>query len=118
MEYSFYRHLEESGVPIDEIGYESLRIPYRLGKKTRTYIMDFVVGLRAYEVKPVCRQKGKKFEAKKLAALEHCLKNGMTYSVVSEKDFRIVSLKEALADSSVEIVRKKIRRARRRKRRK
>ena len=117
MEYSFYRHLESSGVPIDEIGYESLRIPYRLGKRTRTYILDFVVGDRVYEVKPLFRQKGRKFEAKAAAALDYCLLNGLTYSVVSERDFRVIALKEALGDPDVSIAVRRKRRRRRRKRR-
>lgn len=117
MEYSFYRHLEGSGVPIEEIGYESLRIPYRLGKRVRTYILDFVVGARVYEVKPVFRQKGRKFEAKVAAAVEYCGQNGMTYSVVSERDFRVIALKEALADPDASIVVRKKRRRRRKKRR-
>ena len=111
MEYSFYKHIEKTGVKLEDIGYESLRIPYTLGKKSRTYIPDFVVGDLVVEVKPEARQKGKVFEAKVKAARKFCSENGLRYAVVGQGDFRVIPGKLAVRDPNV-VMRKRTRRTR------
>lgn len=111
MEYSFYKHLERSGVDLGEVGYESLRIPYTVGRRVRTYVPDFVVGRRVLEVKPEARQRGKVFEAKAAAAREWCAANGYEYGVVDHRDFRLIPARLAARDPDV-VMRKRRRRTR------
>lgn len=112
MEYSFYKHLEGSGVDLGDVAYEPLRIPYTLGRRTRTYVPDFVVGRRVFEVKPERRQRGRTFDAKVTAAREWCLKNGYTYSVVDHKDFRVLTGQTASRDPHVRLAARGRRRTR------
>lgn len=103
MEYSFYKHLESTGVDICDIGYEAIRIPYRSGKRERSYIPDFLVGRELYEVKPVVRQKGRVFADKMAAAFRFCADRGISFKIVSERDFRIFTLKESILDPYVHV---------------
>lgn len=112
MEYSFYKHIERTGVKLEDIGYESLRIPYTLGKKSRTYIPDFVVGDMVVEVKPEARQRGKIFDAKVAAARKYCSENGLRYSVVGARDFKVIPARLATRDPDV-VMRTKRRRRKR-----
>lgn len=107
MEYSFYKHLEDSGVSLEDVRYEVLRIPYRVGKRLRTYIPDFVVGTRVFEVKPESRQRGRIFEAKVKAATEYCAANGLSFSVVDHRDFRLLPARVVMKDPGVELVRRR-----------
>ncbi len=112
MEYSFYKHLEGSGVAIGDIGYEAIRIPYKVGKKERSYIPDFLVGDSLYEVKPLARQKGRVFANKMTAAYRHAASSGLKFTVVSEKDFRIIPVKVALKDPDLRLRPRRRRRSR------
>ncbi len=112
MEYSFYKHIERTGVKLEDIGYESIRIPYTVGRKPRTYIPDFVVGDLVVEVKPEARQRGKVFEAKVAAARQYCAANGLRYSVVGQRDFKVIPARLATRDPDV-VMRKRKRRSKR-----
>lgn len=107
MECSFYKHLENTGVALSDVSYEPLRIPYQSGKKPRNYIPDFLVstggGDRLYEVKPIRRQRGKIFALKMAAGYRYAAANGLVFSVVSEDDFPVMSVKDARVDPDIVI---------------
>jgi hypothetical protein len=103
MECSFYMHLESNGVELEDIEYESLRIPYKSGKRVRHYVPDFLAAGVLYEVKPTSRQKGRTFDAKCAAGRRYASDEGLEFVVVSEKDLKIISRKDAIAHPSVHL---------------
>ena len=115
-EYSFYKHLERRGTTIDLIQHEGIRIPYVLRGKLRTYIPDFLVGTDLFEIKGVDFQNGKMYEAKCLAARQYCATNGLSFSVLTQRDFKIINSKTALLDPDVVWLKRGGKKMKRRKR--
>lgn len=107
-EYSFMKHLESTGRSIEsDISYESFTIPYQKNGVERTYRIDFFdkVDKIAYEVKPYYVTQMKKLledqEVKWSSAREFFQNLGITFRVVTEKDFRKISFKEAVLDQDI-----------------
>jgi hypothetical protein len=112
-EYSFYKHLEREGIDLSQVEYEPLTIEYTLKGRKRTYHPDFLVKPLnlVVEVKNVYalekRKRGQPMlRAKKAAAEEYCSTRGLTYRIMTERDFRVIAYSVAYDDPYVEWIRK------------
>jgi hypothetical protein len=120
LELSFVFHLEEEmGLELGrDLFYEVLKIPYRVGNgKLRTYIVDFWCPSHsiAWEVKPSSRVGRRKNVAKAQAAVVYAGGSGMGYHIVTERDFIVLSAREASELEGV-TVEQKVRRRRAKRR--
>lgn len=103
LEYSYVKHLEQSGLNVTDFSYEPFKIPYKTKRgRNRTYIPDFYVepdGLLV-EIKPWQRvtKKSTKFKLKIEAAKRYCGENDLEFKVLTDKDFRRYTLREARLD--------------------
>jgi len=100
LEYSFMRHLEEQGHPLDTVDYETVRIRV---SDNMTYKPDFFVPATQilYEVKPAYAVAREENVIKFTAAKHYCKEQGWTFKVVTENDFRKISFAEAEEDDGV-----------------
>ncbi len=72
------------------LDYEKIRIPYKKGKNTHIYIVDFHDGenKKLYEIKPFKMKECGLNKIKEKCALEWCLLNGYEYIQIDEKWFK------------------------------
>lgn len=103
LEYSFMKHLEKTGLDIDDISYENFCIPYLFENRERTYTPDFYLPQQnlVYEVKPFYAIN---FEINKLkfdAAKNFFFLKKIEFKVVTEKDFEKISFKDARKDKNI-----------------
>lgn len=108
LEYSFMKHLESLGRSLkSDVSYESFSVKYTLNGSNRTYKIDFFDSLDqiAYEVKPsyifkankVLEEQRNKWDAAKT----YFDTIGITFKVVTDKDFTKVSFDDAKKDPDV-----------------
>lgn len=100
LEYSFMRHLEEHGHSLEDIDYETVRIPVN---DTMTYKPDFFIPATQtlYEVKAAYAVSLEENLIKFEAARYYCKEKGWTFAVVTEHDFRKIPFAEAQSDANV-----------------
>lgn len=108
--------MKEKGGSIigDDLLYESLTIPYRVGAKgkDRSYIPDFY-DMRCetvYEVKPRSRVNTRTNVMKADSARKHLGKLGIQYTIVDERDIPKISAKQARLIPGVQISKRRKRR--------
>ena len=108
LEYSFMKHLESIGRSLDtDVEYETILVPYELDGTKRSYRIDFYdkVDKIIYEVKPLyvlnvdslTRAQRVKWDA----AVLMCNSRGLTFKVVTERDFEKVKFDVAVTDVDV-----------------
>lgn len=106
-EYSFYKHAEAWGVDISEIDHEPLMVPYVIRKKKRNYYPDFLIRSLSALIEIKCeRELGKRRgslirKAKFDAARSFAREQGWTFVVMTERNFKIFSKKQAKSDPGV-----------------
>ena len=111
-EYSFYKLLESRGINLkEEVTHEPVALPYVIRGKRRSYFPDFLVrsDRMLVEIKSTWelgKRRGKLIRAAKFAAARlFCEANGLTFRVMTEKDFVILTTKDAEADVDVRWIR-------------
>lgn len=119
-EYSYYRHLEARGVDLSDVRQEPFAVPYSIRRKGHLYYPDLLIisERRVVEVKStreVLRKRGSRILAAKFAAArEFCESYGLSFSVVTEEDFTVLSRRHAEADPDVVWIRRPRRRCQKR----
>lgn len=109
LEYSFLKYLEKNDI---HFSYEPFVIKYKFKNVNRTYHPDYLLKNfnRLVEVKASFHLSKKYFneevQAKKQAAEEYCKQHGLTYEILTEKDFPILTYAQAYTDPHVEWIRK------------
>lgn len=102
LEYSFMKHIESLGTSLDSLDYENFVIPWIDEQGVnRTYRPDFfdLTSKVVYEVK---QSYAVSFcELKHEAARLYLEKKGITFKVVTEKDFSKIAFENAIKDSEV-----------------
>lgn len=112
-EYSFYKHMEAHGIPVEGIQHEPYPIPYLIRGRHRRYYPDFLLPSRRLLVEVKCerelaRRKGKLIRAAKFrAAHEHCLAHDLIFLVVTELNFPIIPGRTARLDPAVLWIKRK-----------
>lgn len=106
LEYSFMKHLELSGLLLENIQYECFRIPWEKEGRKRTYKIDFYVPSQkiVYEVKMSWACTHADNQLKWEAARAFCSELGLTFKVMTENDFRKISFDEAMNDKDVKFI--------------
>lgn len=107
-EYSFYKHLEWSGLDVsgDDVEHEPFSVPYEVLGRSRSYFPDFLVRSQGvlYEVKSkweLGKRRGRLVrEAKFSAARAFAGDRGLEFRVVTEDDFKVLPGRTALSDPS------------------
>ena len=111
-EYYFYKYLESINVNIQSVVYEPVAIRYKVKDKSRKYYPDFLIPelnlivevKNTYHLnKETTRQL---ILLKKQAAEEYCKQHGLTYVILTEKDFPVKNYNIAYNDPNVEWIRK------------
>lgn len=102
LEYSFMKHIESTGVSLDDFDYENFLVPWvnELGVN-RTYRPDFChfASRTVYEVKQSYMVPY--YKLKHEAASLYLKERGLTFRVVTEKDFAKIKFEDALKDENV-----------------
>lgn len=102
LEYSFMKHLESIEISLDDIDYECFIVPWVNEKGiSRTYRPDFYhpTSKMVYEVKQSYALSS--CDLKHTAAQSYFNDEGLTFKVVTEKDFLKIKFEDALRDESV-----------------
>jgi hypothetical protein len=113
LELSFMVQKESEGYVLGEsLHYETIRIPYRVGKRERTYVVDFSTSapLAMWELTWSTRQGARHKVRKAAAARAFAAQHGMAYHVVTEKDVPRITLREAVRMPHVDLDLRSIRR--------
>jgi predicted nucleic acid-binding Zn ribbon protein len=87
-----FLYFKKNGIMLE---YESTRIPYVLEDENKVYITDFSDHDKKiiYEVKPGSLLNNEKNKIKVKALHEWCKENGYTYSIITEKEVKQMTLK-------------------------
>lgn len=111
-EYSYYKLLESRGLDLDcDIVYEPVTLSYVVRGKRRNYFPDFLVKpdsllIEIKSTHELNKKKGKLIRAAKFAAGEkYAAQNSLSFQVLTEKDFKILSTATAKQDPHVEWIR-------------
>jgi len=107
-EYSYIKFLEQNGTFLEDIQYETIKIKYTNKGSGRTYTPDFFLP----KEKKLIEIKSKWFlqtdkeliDIKKQAAEKWCLENNISYQILTEDDFPILSYKQAKEDKDVKFI--------------
>lgn len=111
-EYSYYKYLESIGIDLQLVEYESFSIPYEYRGSSRTYTPDFLVKPLnlVVEIKSeyaLSKKKGRgMIMAKKIVGEQYCLENGLTYKMMTEKDFPVRTYSSAYADKDIKWIKR------------
>lgn len=88
-----YMKFLDSDLFIVSYDYESIKIPYLYRKKKSNYIPDFIIDNKIIvEIKPKRHLLKKRNISKFYAAQEYCLKNSMTFKVITENDLKLLGI--------------------------
>src|SRR5215204_4030918 len=99
--------------------YEAIKIPYRSGKRMRTYVVDFYAPERRiiWELTWSTHRGRRKKIAKAAAAVRYASVHGLLYHVVDEREVPRITLRQAAEMSTVDLDPRSRRRLARLKRR-
>jgi len=105
LEYSFIKHLENNGFSLNDIKQECFKVNYELNGVKRTYTIDFYIEKTksVYEIKQswVVKKNQSPDCEKWKAAKKFFESKDITFSVLTELDFKKVSFEDALLDADV-----------------
>lgn len=103
LEYSFMKHVEQLGLSLNDVEYETHCICYSMNGNDRTYRPDFYVPSQRtlYEVKPFYAIKNENNLLKWEAAQKYCCELGLTFKVITEKEFKKIEFDVALNDPDI-----------------
>ncbi len=107
-EYSFYKHLEAQGYDLQtQVVYEPIRVPYRFCERSRTYTPDFLLGPEKIIVEVKTTNELRRFDKREsndikfAAARRFCTEHGLSFRVMTEDDFPVLSYRVAFRDPNV-----------------
>ena len=107
-EYSYIKFLEQKQILLEDIQYEAIKIKYTVNGSGRTYTPDFFLPKekKLIEIKSKWYLNADKelIKIKKEAAEKWCLENNISYEILTEDDFPILSYKQAKEDKDVKFV--------------